>query len=258
LTTPRIYLPQEADVGRLLELEEDHVRYIRTVLRLRNGDPLILFGGGRFEYSAVVRDVTAAGVSVEVIEKKAVPGSDIRINLAQALPKGPKMDFIIQKATELGVNRIIPFHSTRSVPRLSADKAHLKIARWQKIAVEASRQCRRSDVPEVADIRSFDQTLGLAGDTALKLIFWEEESGRGIKGVLRDPAYSEARDFFLVIGPEGGFAREEVDRAVRQGYLSVGLGPQVLKLETASLAILAVIQYERGILGNHSESEQAR
>jgi 16S rRNA (uracil1498-N3)-methyltransferase len=257
LSTPRIYHPGEMDIGRPVELGENHLRYIRNVLRLRKGDPLILFSGKGIEYGAVIRAVTRDTVTADIIDRKDIRDNGIRITLAQALPKGPKMDFIIQKAAELGVNRIIPFDSSRSIPILTADKARSRTARWQKIAIEACQQCGRGDIPEVTEIHSFHEVLEMPGKDDVKLIFWEEESGLGIKHALRNRAAQSADDFFVIVGPEGGFSKDEVEAAIRQGCLSVSLGRRVLKVETASIAILAILQYERSSLAGTVESERA-
>lgn len=258
MSTPRIYHPGEMEIGRSVELGENHIRYIRNVLRLGKGDTLILFSGKGVEYGAVIRAVTRDAVTVDIIDRKDIRDGGIAITLAQALPKGPKMDAIIQKATELGASRIIPFDSSRSIPKLTGDKARARTARWQKIALEACRQCGRGDIPEVAEIQAFHEVLDMPGEKDLKLIFWEEESGRGIRDVLRSGASNKAQGFFVIVGPEGGFSNGEVETAVKKGYLSVSLGRRVLKVETASTAILAILQYERGSLSGTLERERAK
>jgi 16S rRNA (uracil1498-N3)-methyltransferase len=165
------------------------------------------------------------------------------------------MDFIIQKATELGVDRIVPFQSARSIPQLTMDKARLKMTRWLHIATEAARKCGRSDIPEIKGILSFEEMLIEGDREELKIIFWEEESERGIKQVLRNEKYEGVKDISVVIGPEGGFSKEEVDRAVEKGFLSVSLGKNILKVETAALTIVSIIQYEKGIFGGERTRE---
>lgn len=256
MSTPRIYHPGEMDVGRPVELGEDHIRYIRNVLRLGKGDPLILFSGQGVEYGAVIRTVTRDAVIADIVDRKDIQDSGIRITLAQAIPKGPKMDFILQKAVELGVSRVIPFDSSRSIPKLTADKALSRTARWQKIVLEACRQCGRGDIPEITEIRTFREMIALTGENVFKLIFWEEESGLGIRETLRTETSRNADDFFVIVGPEGGFSKEEVEAAIKQGFLSVSLGRRVLKVETASIAILAILQYERGSLSGIEESRK--
>ncbi len=249
MTTPRIYLPRQMEKGELIELKEGDFRYIKNVLRLRSGAHIALFGYQGFEYGATIESIGPESVLARISESERIPGSDVRIVLAQSLPKGDKMDFIIQKATELGVSAVLPFHSARSIPRIAGEKARDRAARWRKIALEAARQCGRGDIPDVSEIGSYEQMLANKPDGGLNLIFWEAESGKGLKEVLRDPKNDPARDFFIIVGPEGGFSGEEVDRAVSAGITSVSLGRQVLKVETASLAIVSIIQYEKGLLG---------
>lgn len=231
-------------------LGKENLRYVKSVLRMRNGDRLFLFDGTGFECEALIRDFTARGVAVEIVKKERVADKAISITLFQALPKANKMDSIIRKAAELGVDTIIPFHSARSIPRLSPETAVLKTLRWQKIAAEAARQCGASGIPEIRKILSLAEVLGYSQEGALRIIFWEEESETGLKQVLRNKKHEGIKDFIIVVGPEGGFLREEVDRAVALGFISVSLGRQILKVETAALAILSIIQYEKGIFNN--------
>lgn len=249
MTVPRIYLPDSVGKGGLCILGKQNLRYVKTVLRMSKGDHLILFDGTGWEYEAIIKQFSADGITVEISKKEKIPDKDLKITLFQALPKANKMDFIIQKATELGADRIVPFQSARSIPRLSAEKARLKISRWHSIAQEAARQCGRADVPEVMEIFSFEEMLSYSKREALKIIFWEEESERGAKQVLRDEKYSAVKDISVVIGPEGGFSKEEVDSAVVKDFISVSLGRNILKVETAALTILSIIQYEKGVFG---------
>jgi 16S rRNA (uracil1498-N3)-methyltransferase len=249
LTVPRIFFPGSVREGELCELGEQTLRYIKSVLRMKKGESLILFDGAGWEYEAVIKTFLDDRVSIEVLKKNRIPEKAVKISLFQALPKATKMDFIVQKATELGADRIISFQSTRTVPRLSQDKARGKISRWRSIAQEASRQCGRADIPEIKGIVSFEEMLACSEGQSLKIIFWEEESKRNIKEILRDEKYAEANDISVVIGPEGGFAREEIERAADKGFISATMGKNILKVETAVLAILSIIQYEKGIFG---------
>ncbi|MCX5854383.1 MAG: 16S rRNA (uracil(1498)-N(3))-methyltransferase [Deltaproteobacteria bacterium] len=258
MTVPRIYVPRDVKQTKRLELGKENLRYVRSVLRMKKGDPLMLFDGTGWEYETVIDQISADGVVVEVIKKKNCSrGNGIRITLMQSLPKAGKMDFIVQKATELGVDRIVPFQSERSVPRLSSEKTSLRIKRWQSIAVEAVRQCGRPDIPEVSDILSFEDAISGPGHDTWRIIFWEEESVRGIRDLLRDKRYDGMTNISVVIGPEGGFTKEEVARAVEKGFISVSLGKQVLKVDTAVLAILSIIQYQKGIFGGMMEKGKA-
>ena len=249
MTIPRIYLPRPLATGDLCEAAEDQARYLDTVLRMRDGDPLIAFNGSDWEYDAVIRHTGAGALALEITDKRPVAPDAIEITLCQAIPKAEKMDGIIRHATELGAGRIIPFLAERSVPRWPEAKWPQKRERWQKIALEAARQSGRIDIPEIGGIASFTGMLEAARSGEMKLIPWEEESGLGIREVLRDPRYDGMKSIHLVIGPEGGFSRDEIDRARGAGFLSVSLGRRVLRVETAALAVLAILQYERGALG---------
>jgi len=250
---PRIYHPQALDEGTSTRLGEEYCAYLRDVLRLKEGDGLTLFDGVGHEYRALIRGFSSRAVHLDVLTKEDIRLPETRITLAQSLPKGSKMEFIIQKATELGVSRIVPFISSRSISRLTGDRATGKTKRWRKVAVEASRQCGRGDVPEVNEIVSFDEMLRSADGDALRIILWEAEAQRGIREILTDEMYAEADRFCIVIGPEGGFSWEEIEKARRSGFLSAGLGRLILRTETAPLAVLSILQYEKGLFGTLKE-----
>ena len=254
MATPRIYNPQTLDEGTFAELGADYRVYLRDVLRLREGDGLTLFDGVGHEYRTIIRGFEPDAVRLEVAAKKDIILPETRITLAQSLPKGGKMEFIIQKSTELGVSRIIPFISSRSIPRLTGDRAAGKVARWGKVAVEASRQCGRADVPEVSEITSFDEMLRSVDGSALRIILWEGEDQHGLREILTDERNAGADSFCIVIGPEGGFSWEEIEQARQKGFLSASLGRLILRTETAPLAALSILQYEKGLFGTLQET----
>lgn len=260
MTTPRIYLPVFVAKGDICRTTEDQARYLGAVLRMREGDGVTVFNGAGAEYETVIRRFADKSVELEIVQRRDIPVAGHYLTLCQAIPKAEKMDGIIRHATELGANRIIPFLSARSIPRWKAspgEKAGLhKLERWRKIAVEACRQSGRSDVPEITDILSFADMLAFFPGEGLKLIPWEEETSLSIRDVFRKERSADSRstaslrhdmDFktiALAIGPEGGFSVDEIQQARRHGFLSVSLGRRVLRVETASLAALAVVQYE--------------
>jgi 16S rRNA (uracil1498-N3)-methyltransferase len=252
VTIPRLYLPRPLETGAVCATAADQARYLKTVLRMREGDPLLIFNGTGWEYEAVIRRQTADGTELEITGRRALPASEIHVTLCQAVPKVEKMDGIIRHATELGAERIVPFLAERSVPRWRSEQLPRKRERWQKIAVEASRQCGRPDIPEIGEIVTFERMLRDVPESGLRLIPWEEETKTGIREILRDPARSGMKEFVLVIGPEGGFSAGEIELARQAGFLSVSLGKRVLRVETASLAVLAILQYEKG--GRETES----
>ncbi|MCK9274821.1 MAG: 16S rRNA (uracil(1498)-N(3))-methyltransferase [Syntrophales bacterium] len=251
MTAPRIYSPGKKDKEGFIELGEEDCHYIKHVVRLKPKDSIILFDGGGCEYQAVIDRYTESGVILQITEVEAIDTDPhVKITVAQSLPKETKMDFIIRKSTELGAWRIIPFISARSVPRLTEEKKAARVKRWRKIAAEAATQSLRVHVPHVDEIVPFASALEKARKEALNIIFWEEETEKGIRDILNDTAVEGKKDIMVVIGPEGGFTRDEAARAVEKGFSSVHLGSRILRVETVSLAVLAIIQYELGLIGS--------
>ena len=248
VSIPRIYLPHPIETGDVFAVTAQQDRYLKTVLRMQAGDPLFVFNGTAWEYKAIVRR-TAGGLTLEINDKRRVPADEIEITLCQAIPKAEKMEAVIRHATELGAGRIIPFFAKRSIPRWPLGKSPQKQERWQRIAVEASRQCGRTDIPEIGEIVSFAEMLHSRQPEGLNLICWEEESARGIRELLRDPRYAGMKKFLVIIGPEGGFDKDEIAQALPAGFLSVSLGKRVLRVDTAAAAVLSILQFERGALG---------
>lgn len=247
MTIARIYYPSELETGDLCVVTGETRQYVLSVLRMRKGDCMLLFDGKGHEYEAVICKQEPESLTLEVVKKEIINTGNLKITLAQSLPKGWKMDFIVEKACELGVTRIIPFLSARSVPRLAPEQGRLKQTRWQKVALEAARKSHAGGIPEVEEVLSFNNMLCRAEGETVKMIFWEEEKGTHLKHVLQEKGREECRNFFLVVGPEGGFAQEEIALAASRGFIVVSLGRQILKVETAALAILSIIQYEKGI-----------
>ncbi|MDX9745143.1 MAG: 16S rRNA (uracil(1498)-N(3))-methyltransferase [Syntrophales bacterium] len=247
MTVPRFYNPAPMVSGQVVSLEGDNIHYAQRVLRMRQGDPLELIDGLGFEYRAVIRAIGMQGVSIEILEKTPVQEPPIRLTLAQSLLKAGKLDFIVQRSVELGVNSFIPFVSSRSIVRLSPDAVYQRVERWRKIASEAARQCGRTTIPVIEPVISFRDMLARPREGALKVIFWEAEAERTIRRIFHDADHPCADHFFFVVGPEGGFSGEEVCEAREAGFLSASIGERVLKVETAVMSILTILQYERGI-----------
>lgn len=246
MTIARIFYPRKMEAGDRCALTGEDRQYVATVLRMRKDERLLLFDGAGCEYEALILGQDRERVELEIVRKTTIQENALQITLAQSLPKAKKMDFIIEKACELGATRIVPFVSSRSVPQLTPDKTEARQIRWQKIARESARKSHSAGVPDVFGIMTWETMLRSAPEGAQKIIFWEEETRKSLKRVLRDREPEQSRDFFLIVGPEGGFAREEIELAERRGFTSVSLGNQILKVETAALAILAMIQYEVG------------
>jgi 16S rRNA (uracil1498-N3)-methyltransferase len=247
LTLSRIYSSETLQNATTCELSTDNLRYLKTVLRLKPGDKIIVFDGFGHECEARIEGFGASGVNVCLGTQ--IPQADKKIysTLAQAIPKAGKMDLIVKTAAELGTDVIIPFTALRSVSRIEGEKASAKVARWQKIVQEAARCSRSPHVAVIEPVLSFTAMLLRATSDARKLIFWEEEDQQNIRDVLNDQRFANATHYFIVVGPEGGLSRDEVARAKESGFISVSLGRRILKVETAAAAILSIIQYEKGI-----------
>jgi 16S rRNA (uracil1498-N3)-methyltransferase len=243
----RFYVPQPRLEKGLLKVEGEEVKHIRKVLRLTKGDEIIVFDGLGKEFEGTIVD---EGLSSVVIRVKSVSSSrrdsPLEVILAQSLLKGEKMDYLIQKATELGVKEIIPFLSSRSVPRLEKSKSQKRHHRWERIAIEASKQCGRGVVPRIEFLQDYSEMLPKASPNALRLILWEREGIR-LKEILERS--KEKKKIFFVIGPEGGLSQGEVDEAKESGFIAVTLGRRILRAETASLCLLSILQYEQGDMG---------
>jgi len=253
LALPRIYSPRSLEDATACELGADSLRYLKTVLRLGPGDAVVVFDGFGHSYEARIESYTSRAVHLMLQGALPQRKKQISVTLAQAVPKGTKMDMIVKGAAELGADVIIPFTASRSVSRPTGEKASAKVARWQKIATEASRCTGSASVAHVGSLLSFEEMLSLAEPSSRKMIFWEEEQHRTIRDALNDPAFDVVGGYFVVVGPEGGFSHDEVAKASEAGFAPVTLGRQILKVETAAMAILAIIQYEKGIFSQYTE-----
>ncbi len=250
MTIPRIYSTEILENKESIQLPEDNLRYLKTVMRLKPGDKIIVFDGYGSEFEAIIEEFSIKNVGVKLGKEVPRENKEINITLAQALPKASKMDLIVKSAAELGVDLIIPLAAERSVSRIDADKEVQKIKRWQKIAIEASRASRSGTITKVANIASLETIKNLACGKSAKMIFWEEEEKTTIKSALTDKNLDELKNYFIIVGPEGGFSKNEIDLAKKAGFQSVGLGKQILKVETAAAAIISIIQYEKGIFSH--------
>jgi 16S rRNA (uracil1498-N3)-methyltransferase len=243
----RFYVPQPRIEKGMLRIEGDEVRHIRKVLRLKAGDEVVVFDGSAKEYEGTIIEEGSASVMI-VVQNVLCSKSEspLEIALAQSLLKGEKMDYLIQKATELGVNRIIPFFSSRTIPLLEESRRLKRYHRWKRIAVEASKQCGRGVVPKIEPLQDYFEMVQTATQDSLRLILWEKEGAR-LKDVLTGS--KEKKKIFFVIGPEGGLTQEEVEHARREGFIPVKLGRRILRSETSSLCLLSILQYEYGDIG---------
>lgn len=226
-------------------LEESEARHVGKVLRLGVGDNLYLLDERGWEYKAVITSKNSKTVEVEMLEKTPPQKeSSLTIILGQALPKAQKMDYVVQKATELGVSAIIPFFSARSVPLLDDERSRKKLDRWQRVALEATKQCARVVVPQIKTAVSLEDILGKWDDNSLKIMLWEDEKNTTLKDVLRKN--KSFQKVIALVGPEGGFTPDEVSMAKHAGFKTVSLGKYILRTETAGPCLLGILHYELG------------
>ena len=236
-------------VNSLAVIRGSEAHHIKNVLRLTPGDRIKLFDGTGFEYEALIKKVSAEAIEVEIVKKdRTVPASGTRMVVAQAFLKEKKMDDMVRSLCELGVAQWIPFFSQRSIARPDATRLAGRIGRWQRIAAQAVKQCRRADIPEIGTALSFEEVLDFSTVCDLKIIFWENETD-----LLRPDMGSEPNrkpeTVLIMLGPEGGFAEREVGLARNSGFAVAGLGPRILRAETATLAACAIVQYLFGDMG---------
>jgi 16S rRNA (uracil1498-N3)-methyltransferase len=244
---PRFYIANPRIENGLLKIEGDEVKHIRKVLRLKTGDEILVFDGLGKEFEGTIVEEGRSSVMVKIQDMLSPKrDSPLEVTLAQSLLKGEKMDYLIQKATELGVKEIIPFFSSRSVPLLEKSRSLKRHHRWEKIAVEAAKQCGRGVVPKIESLQTYSGMLHAASADHLRLVLWERD-GIKLKDMLEGS--KERRKVFFMIGPEGGFSQDEIEIAKRAGFVAVTLGGRILRAETASLCFLSILQYEWGDMG---------
>lgn len=209
---------------------------------MRAGDRVWLADEEGYSYLAEVEEVGRRQTRLLILEKKEAPAGKLRLVLAQALIKSKNMDLVIQKATELGVGVIIPVAAARSVVRMNGGGSS-KLERWRKIAAEAAKQSRRSDIPSIQTPQPFPSFLQ-ARDEKRRLILCEDGGAR-LRDILASepslPSAPEPAAVAVLVGPEGGWTREEQEQAIDKGFEAVSLGSRILRAETAALAVLAAL-----------------
>jgi len=234
---PRFYCPLPLSPGLVVDLPEAVAHHLHVV-RQQAGAPLTLFNGDGGQYRATLQDVGKRRASARVDAFEAVD-VELRyaITVAQALPEASKMDWIIEKAVELGVAAIVPLAAQRCVTRLSGERAEKRHAHWQGIIVAASEQSGRNRLATLAPLEDFRQWLARPS-TAPRILL----SPRGTQTLAAWGAAQGAQNVILMVGPEGGFAPAEEDAAIAAGALPLTMGPRVLRTETAALAAAATLQ----------------
>jgi 16S rRNA (uracil1498-N3)-methyltransferase len=238
----RFFIPKKNLTDQRGIIDGAELVHLRNVLRLTPGDRITAFDDAGWEHEAVIRALSAERGEIEILNSYQSRGeSELRMVLAAGLTKGEKMDFVVEKATELGVHALIPFASAFSVPHLDEKKITARIARWQKIALAAVKQCGRTRLPEILALRDFQAVVRADWHDALKLFFWEKEGGQSLRAVWEK--HRAAKAVVLLIGPEGGFSQSEAALAQAHDFDSVHLGPRILRAETAAVTALSLVQF---------------
>lgn len=240
---PRIFLPYSELQNKIVAISGEKARYISSVLRCVSGDIINITDDKGSSYSAIIISSTKKEIRAEITGKQVIDTeSPVDITLLQGLLKGEKMDFVIQKSVELGVNRIIPVITERSQIRETK-----KLLRWKKVAEEASRQSGRSIVPEIVQTLKFENIFtgsNYASETGI--IFWEQ-CADSLSEILN--GLGTADKISLFTGSEGGFSEKEVNLASENGFIVASLGKRILRAETAAIAAVSIIQYRLGDIG---------
>lgn len=234
---PKFFTKPDYIDGSELKIVGEDVSHISKVLRMSAGDNIIVCDGEGNDYDAVIKSISKTEVVAEITGKYVCDAEPcVDVTLYQALPKQGKMEYIIQKNTELGVNRIVPVYTKRCVVKPSD-----KTERWSKVAESAAKQCGRGIIPQVMPVISFDEAVKQMKEYDLALMPYECEDECGLKKVLQSSKYKNVSVF---IGPEGGFDLKEVEAAINSGVKTVTLGKRILRTETAASAVLPIIMYE--------------
>lgn len=231
----RLYTPVTLLVGKTIALDENSSHYLRSVLRLRKGDSLILFNGDGADYTGQLAEMDRKSVMVAISEKQLRSvESPLTINLGLGISRGDRMDLSVQKAVELGANNLTPIITERCVVQFKDDKKQQRLDHWQKIVYHAAEQSGRTSLPTLSAIDTLTHWLPL--QTGLKL-FLDPHASHTLTSLK-----PQAHQVTLLTGPEGGFAEHEREFAIAAGFIPVRLGQRILRTETASLAALAAVQ----------------
>ncbi|MDO9265360.1 MAG: 16S rRNA (uracil(1498)-N(3))-methyltransferase [Desulfosalsimonadaceae bacterium] len=216
--------------------------HITAVFRLKPNDQIILVDGSGFEYKARIINAGKHQVVVAVLERYAAhTESPIKITVGQGYLKDKKMDMLIRHLTEIGITRWTPMITEYSVPQPDKKRNDPRIQRWEVIAREAVKQCGRTLTPEITSPLSFDEAVAGSSDMDLKIIFYENENLPFIQTMPK--ADSRPVEIMALFGPEGGFSKKEVERALASGFVTASLGPRIMRAETASIAACTLIQH---------------
>lgn len=239
----QFFIDKKLNVGETVKIENSDAHHIIDVLRLKVGEKIVLSDGSGNSFNARIESIEKKTVMANILNMRKTINTSCLPTLAIGITKHDKMEFIIQKAVELGCAKIIPFTGKRTIPKYTQSVTQRKIVRWNKIAVEAAKQSGLPLKPVVEDLISFEELCKMISKFQPTIIFWEGEEKRSIKDILQIEKIAKP---LIIIGPEGGFPIEEVESAKGQGAKTASLGLQILRVETAAISAITLVQYHLG------------
>jgi 16S rRNA (uracil1498-N3)-methyltransferase len=250
------FIDQSELAGPAPTLRGADARHIINVLRLKPEERIGLFDGTGKQYEARISTLSSGKVEVSILGS-SYPGveSPLELVVAQSFLKEGKMDDLVRKLTELGISKWIPFISERSVPRPDDKRIIARTGRWEKIAKEAAKQCKRVKITRIGEMVSFEEILASEKDFDLKILFWENEKNLlDQKSLAAD--HVNLKKILVMFGPEGGFAVNEIEKAKESGFMTAGIGPRILKAETATICACALMQFLFGDMGKNLDKDE--
>ncbi len=239
---PRFFVPSDNITGEYIRITGSDAAHITRSLRMATGEAVTVCNMKCTEYGCVIDGFEDGDVVLRIVS--SAPGKTeppYRVTVYQALPKGDKMETIVQKTVETGAYKIVPFVSERCISRPDGKAKLSKVERWNKISLEAAKQCGRGRIPEVGEILGFTQMLDDATKADTAILFYEGDGTVPLNRILKEVGREE--NISVIIGSEGGFSLDEVGAAKDRGILIAGLGPRILRCETAPTVALSAISY---------------
>src|SRR6056297_189516 len=247
----RFFINQSDVKNNKVSITGKDYKHISKALRLESGDKIVACTGDGYDLIVELDEFTSEKVIGNIINREKSKGEpDHNITVAQAIPKKRNMELVVQKTTEIGVKKIIPLKTKRTVVKLKGKKEKKRIGRWQRIAEEAAKQSQRGIIPKIEKIFSIKELKNLKNNYDLVIVLWASEDRKILSEILSDINSRKDKNILLIIGPEGGFSKKEIE--IMENELraqSVTLGSRILRTETAPIVGLSIILYELGDLG---------
>jgi len=232
--------PENIFKDKIIITDKKEIHHILDVLRLKKGDRISIFDGKKIECKAILKDISSGKLILKIEEKNIKsPQEELEITIGCAIPKRKRFDIIVEKLTELGVKRIIPLETARSIIKLNKDKERTHQEHWQRIALNSSKQSGRIDIPQIDSQTKFREILSLKREYDLCLVCTISPGIKRIREVLEE---KKPKRVFILIGPEGDFTSEEIEDALKEGFIPVSLGDLVLRTETAAIAVCSFLK----------------